>query len=62
MIDSLCQVYTATSGIFYIFLSYYDNLNEYASYEMRDFCNRLVQVRNSITVKSNEFLSIVVIL
>ena len=54
--DTLCQVYTSTSGIFDAFESAYEILNELDSDDGLDYVNRLVNVRNNINISCNEML------
>ena len=54
--DTLCQVYTTTSGIFDAFESAYEILNELDSDDGLDYVNRLVNVRNNINISCNEML------
>lgn len=54
--DTLCQVYTTTSGIFDAFESAYEILNELGSDDGLEYVNRLVEVRNNITLRCNDIL------
>lgn len=56
--DSLCQVYTSTSQLYDAFESTYEILNDLDSNDGLEYVNRLVSVRNNITMRSNEILDL----
>lgn len=56
--DTLCQVYTTTSGIFDAFSNAYEILNELDSPDALEYVNRLVDVRNNITLISNDMIKL----
>lgn len=56
--DTLCQVYTSTSGIYDAFESCYEILNELDSDDSLEYVNRLVNVRNNITIRCNDMLKL----
>lgn len=56
--DSLCQVYTSTSQIYGAFEETYEILNGLDSNDGLEYVNRLVSVRNNITIRSNEILEL----
>lgn len=54
--DTLCQVYTSTSGIYDAFESAYEILNDLDSDDGLEYVNRLVDVRNNIIIRCNDML------